>query len=336
MTPTGSVSSAYAQSYYDTCVARGAPGEALRNALGAGPNPFDNPARRFPNDKLLDMLSLAETVTGDTSIGLEAGRNFRPSTFLDMGLALISAASLREVLKINERYQPLTQELGKTHLSVKPDQARISWRPYLEDPERMRPATEAAFAGYAVFGRWLTWLYDQEIAGMHFRHARPPHADAVEELFACPITYEARLDVMILDPSLVDMPLPQANADLHAVLCARLDKALAEMNAPMTAQTETFHCVQSMLSKGAPSLTRVAAALGMSERTLRRRLAQEGASFRGVLEKARRDACEVYIRERKKSIAEIAQALGYSEQSAFTRAFKTWYGKPPSVYIRAS
>lgn len=331
----GTVSSRYLRSYYDSCVARGADPERLLNVLGAGPHPFANPARRFLNETVLDMLHLAEETTGDTAIGLHAGKDFRPSTFLDIGMALTSSSCLREALAVNEQYQALTQQLGKTHLTVTQNAAQITWRPYINDPERMRPVTEAVFAGYAVFGRWLTWLYDKKMAGMRFRHAPPPHADLCEELFGCKVEYEAPLDVMELEPSLVDMPLPQANADLLTILRMRLDKALTALYKPMTVEEEAFHCVQSELEKGAPTLETVAAALGLSERTLRRRLAQEGSSFRSIVEAARKDACEIFLSERKKSIAEIAQALGYSEQSAFTRAFKSWYGKPPSAYIRA-
>lgn len=331
----GTVSSRYMRSYFDSCVARGADAGRLLQVIGAGPAPFANPARRFLNETVLNMLNLAEDLTGDTAMGIYAGSDFRPSTFLDIGMALTSASNLQEALAVNEKYQALTQQLGKTHLSVDQDTAKISWRPYISDPERMRPVTEAVFAGYAVFGRWLTWLYDKKITAMHFRHARPPHTDQSEELFGCEVQYEAPLDMMELEPSLVEMPLPQANADLLKILCARLDKALAAIYHPLTAGEEVFHCVQAELEGGAPTLDKVAEALSLSERTLRRRLAQEGTSFRSIVEAARKDACEIFLRERKKSIAEIAQALGYSEQSAFTRAFKSWYGKPPSAYIRA-
>lgn len=332
----GDVSSRYVRSYFETCVAKGCDPAPLKEILDAGSEPFENVARRFSNEAVITMMHKAEALTGDSTIGLAAGRDFRPSTFLDIGLALISSATLRQALTVNEKYQALTQQLGKTHFSVSADNAVISWRPYIDDAERMRPITEAVFAGYAVFGRWLTWLYDKEIAGMHFRHRRTAHAAESDNLFGCEVNYDARLDEMHLDPALADMPLPNANKDLLDVLCARLDRQLKELRAPMTAQTETYHCVQAMLADGSLSLARVAKALGTSERTLRRRLSLEGVSFRTVVEAARKEACEVYIRERKKSIAEIAQAVGYSEQSAFTRAFRNWYGAPPSEYVSAS
>jgi AraC-like DNA-binding protein len=329
----GDVSSRYLKGYFDICVAKGCSPAALLEILNAGPEPFDNPARRFPNENVVAMLHRAEEITGDSTIGLTVGRNFRPSMFLDIGLAMISCETMRQVLELNEKYQALTQQLGKTHLSMKSGKAVITWRPYRDDPERLRPVTEAIFAGYAVIGRWLTWLYDKEMAGMSFRHKRPAHSNVCDELFACKISYGARFDEMVLDPKMVEMPLPNANKELLEILCARLDRQLKHLRAPITAHNETFQCVQAMLHGGAPSLARVAKALDTSERTLRRRLSRENVSYRNIVEAARKEACEIYIKERRKSIAEIAQAVGYSEQSAFTRAFKNWYGAPPSEYI---
>jgi AraC-like DNA-binding protein len=68
----------------------------------------------------------------------------------------------------------------------------------------------------------------------------------------------------------------------------------------------------------------------MAERTLRRKLVAENTSFRNILEKARRDACRLYFLEGTRSLSEIAAKLGYSELSAFTRAYTAWYGHPPS------
>ena len=331
----GTVSARYLKYYYNTCLQLGCAPEPLLAFLGAGKTPFDNPTRRYSNDKAIGLLHLGAELSGDTSVGLEAGKNFRPSTFLDIGLAFSSSKNLRQALAINEKYQALTQQFGKTHLSVEGDQAYIYFRTYSEDSEYMRPAVEAAFAGYAVFGRWLTWLYDQEMAGMRFRHARPLHHEKCEELFACNIEYNARVDAMILDATIIDMPLPNSNPQLLSVLLKRLDKAVASIQRRPTTIEAVSHYLLTTLHYGTPSITKTAAAMEMSERTLRRRLAEEGASFRSILEDVRKEACEVYVHEKKQSISQIAHSLGYSEHSAFTRAFRKWYKQSPTEYLKS-
>ena len=75
--------------------------------------------------------------------------------------------------------------------------------------------------------------------------------------------------------------------------------------------------------------------MGMSERTLRRRLEEEDESFRTVLERARRESCETYMRDPKITQADIALRLGFNDQSAFSRAFKSWFDQTPSEYRAA-
>ena len=91
------------------------------------------------------MVAAAEKETGDTTIALAAGQSARPATFLDVGQALTCCASLRQVLEVNRRYQPLTQQLGKTCLLVDQSAAKIHWQPYIDDPERTRPARRGRF-----------------------------------------------------------------------------------------------------------------------------------------------------------------------------------------------
>jgi AraC-like DNA-binding protein len=79
-------------------------------------------------------------------------------------------------------------------------------------------------------------------------------------------------------------------------------------------------------------MQRVARDLGTSRRTLQRRLADAGASYQGLLDETRREAAERYLTESSLSIAEVAYLLGYSEPSAFHRAFKRWFGRSPQGF----
>jgi AraC-like DNA-binding protein len=95
----------------------------------------------------------------------------------------------------------------------------------------------------------------------------------------------------------------------------------------LRARVERF--VLEGLPKGAPTLADVADALGMGERTLARRLAGEGAPFRRIVDELRRDLAKGYLADPELSLSQIAYLLGYSEQSAFTNAFRRWTGRPP-------
>lgn len=336
-----SISSRYMQSFVDGCTHAGVPREVLLSRLPDTARPLDHPGHHLPGhhlpgEALLDLLEEASALSGRSDIGLFCGQRLRPDSFLDIGYGVVASATLREALEFNIRYQRLTQTLGTMALIVDGQGARITWAPAIGDDERMRPVVEAVFAGYAVIGRWLTWENEQRMAGMDFRHGRPPHHEAVERLFDCAIHYHAPCNAMHIDPGLLDRPLPQANPELIPLLRQRLDRALAALDRPAGLSVQVADCLQALMPQGAATLERTAACLGFSPRTLRRRLAQEGTSFREVLETARKEACAIHLRQGRINLAELAQWLGYSEQSAFTRAFRGWHGCSPAQWLNGN
>ncbi|MEM9494757.1 MAG: AraC family transcriptional regulator ligand-binding domain-containing protein [Pseudomonadota bacterium] len=329
----------YLKSCFQSCVAYGCPPGPLLKLIDPDGDPFANPARRFPASVMIEMFAMAERLTGDVEMGIYAGAAYQPAAFLDIGLALNACATLRASAELIEKYQPLAHQIGKMKLDIEGATSYIRWRPcpeFINQIERIRPVTQTSFAAYVIGGRGLCWTRPEEnVRGVFFRHRKIGDGKVTADFFNCPVTYEAGDDMLVLDTKLLDMPLPQANAGLLSVICDRLDRQLAELGGPVSIRSQTFQCIQAQMPNEPPRLRSVAKALGMSERTLRRRLADEGISFRDVADAARREACELYVREGGKSISAVAQALGYSEHSAFTRAFKRWHGAPPSHFFSA-
>lgn len=331
---TYTASAQYAQSFFATCVELGVPADDLAEILQAQSPHFANPLERFECDHVLDMLDHAQNVTGNRSIGVSAGTRFRPSTFLDVGQAFISANSLRHALAVNAKYQRLTQQFGTTHLDVDKRSARVVWTPYTDDAQRLRPITEAVYAGYVSIGRWLLWHYNEDAQIVYFRHSRPSDPDPCEEYFGCEIKYDQPLDCLEFKANLADFELPQANSELLRTLEARLDRALDNLDNLERLTNRVHQCVLYSLGQQSVSLASVAEQLGQSEQAITRGLKLEGSSFRAILQDVRQQNAEFYLSENRRSLAEIALALGYSDQSAFTRAYRGWHGVPPSLRAR--
>jgi AraC-like DNA-binding protein len=329
--PKPTSSAQYTQSFFATCIEAGASAQRLGEILGAGETHFANPLERFECDRVLDMIAYAQEETGERSLGLKTGMRVSPSTFLDVGRAFTSANSLRHALSINAKYQRLTQEFGKTHLDVDRMSARITWTPYTEDAQWLRPVTEAAFVGYASIGRWLLWHYNEDALVMKFRHSMPCDPDPCAEFFGCEVRYDQPENCLEFKAALADLPLPQANPDLLRTLEARLSRALENLDNLHRLANRVHHCVLYSLGTVPVSLTSVARQLSMSEQSLARVLKQEGTSFREILQDVRKNNAEFYLRENRRSLSEIALALGYADQSAFTRAYRSWHGIPPSL-----
>jgi AraC-like DNA-binding protein len=139
---------------------------------------------------------------------------------------------------------------------------------------------------------------------------------------------------MEVSRELIEHQMPQPNPLLVANIRQILDRELADLGKPLTATREVFQIIRTRLVEEAPKIAHVADICGTTERTLRRRLKEEGTTYRNVLESVRKEACEFELKRGTHSIADLAHSLGYSDQSAFTRAFKDWYGVSPSQYIK--
>ena len=329
--PVAMVSSNYAYSYFQTCIDLGADESALLDILDTSRNELNNPLVRYSCDSLLSMIHAAEGETRNRTIGLISGRNFRPSTFANVGLALISANSLRHALAVNATYQRLTQEFGTTRLDVNNGVAQVQWTPRIADAERLRHVTEAVYAGYVSIGRWLLWHYDEDALLVRFRHANPEGHDACAEYFGCEVLYNQPVDSLDFKGDLADKPLPQANPELLKLLEERLSQALRFLDGRQSISNQVHQLLQYELAQGCTTLEKTANVLGLSTRQLSHQLKKDDVSFSEIIKTVRIESADFYVREGKKSLSEIALLLGYSEQSAFTRAYRSWHGVPPSV-----
>lgn len=300
-----------------------------RGALG-------HPDRRFAGDVVIRVLERAADLTGNDVIGIEVGRRFRPATLLDVSFALGAAGTIHEALTINSRYQALTQEIVRTRLDFSNGEARISGKSALAETLAMRPVMEAVFAGYAVIGSLLTRGGRPAISLMQFRHADPgPHCRAAyRNVFGDRVVFGAAEDVMVFPREIAERALPGGNPGMMAILTAKLDRRLAALSHGAAFAEQVHNCVLGQLGRGRPSLERTAALTGLTARTLRRRLAAEGSSFGQILKDARREAAEIFIRDPSMSLTQVAFALSYGEQTAFVRAFRSWFGIAPGAYRR--
>ncbi len=329
------VSAIYLHHIYDACLEHGALSHELLNFIPGGKKALMKTKARFSTQCVFDILSHSEKQTKKPEIGLLTGQSLRPSSLGDLGHAIMACHSLRQVILINRRYQPLTQQVGRSNLKIMEGKAWLSWECGLSDPEYYRNITDTVMANHVQFARWLSWVHNKEVHGVYFRHARPAYADLYTKIFECPIHFGQAQDAMVFDVEAIDLPLPQPNPKMLREVCLRLDTALLDLKEPSTCRERLAKFISSNLMFGTPTIKQAAQNFGMSERSLRRSLSEEGTSFRSVLEKIRQELCENLMAEGDLSLADIAERLGYSEQSAFNRAFKSWHEQSPKAYLRA-
>lgn len=151
-----------------------------------------------------------------------------------------------------------------------------------------------------------------------------------EEYFGCQIRTTTSQNKLVLDAADLTRPFPGYNPEMLEVLTPALSAALSELEAQNTISEQVKIVLKRSLASGQPGLNDVARQLGLSERTLQRRITDEGSTFRGLVSDARRDLGRHLLADPSTDIEEVACLLGYQDTTSFYRAFREWEGMPPN------
>lgn len=162
-----------------------------------------------------------------------------------------------------------------------------------------------------------------------FEHPARFAVSEYEAAFECAVSFSAPETRLDLDAEQLFRPSPSANPDLLAETVKRYSQPGIWMNKNKPHTAHSYFYLSNELNKSPLKLGRMAAAFGLTERTLRRRLVEEGHPFRELLDHVRKDLCALYLMEATRPLGEVAELLGYSELSAFSRSYRRWYGTAP-------
>jgi AraC-like DNA-binding protein len=327
-----SVSASLTQAVLHAAVRLGLSREQLLSACGLSNCPLDDPDARVPLHSQQALWAQITEQLGQPEAGLAIGQALVPGQFSVLGSLLQSSLTLADALQAVQRFQRLAGEGGDISLSA---EGECLWLIYhAVQPEQA--ATRTRVLALMAFWQCLMTplLADFHLLGARFMHAEPADLSAYQQLFACPLTFAANDYALALPRALLDAPLAQANQPLQKLLREHAEALLARLpSASLSARVVSVLAAQ--LSQGEPHRGKLAQALNLSERTLQRRLAEEGSSYQQLLNDSRRQLAERHLRDGQLAATEIALLLGYSEPSVFFRAFRQWTGLTPGEY-RAS
>jgi len=195
----------------------------------------------------------------------------------------------------------------------------------------MRLSNEATLASVASIIRQVSPTHFTPLE-VSFKHPAPASTTAHEAYFGCPVYFEAEMDGLSVSSGALSSPNRLGDDGITRFLLKHLDAELQILDADRGLEEMVQSAIARSLSEGAPKMPDIARRLGMSERTLHRRLAEEGLSFQKIAVDAKRELATGLLSQSGYSIAEIAFLTGFSEQSAFNRAFKRWAGQTPAAY----
>ncbi|MDH1105725.1 AraC family transcriptional regulator [Metapseudomonas otitidis] len=333
-TPSGhaSVSASLTQAVLHAAVALGLPRATLLQDSGLADADLNDPDARIPFTRQEALWHSIARHLDAPEPGLALGRALAPGQFSVLGYLLQSSPTLGEALEAELRYQRLVGEGGTLVVDARGDELWTLYRPLDPRAPATRPRVLALMAFWVGLMRPL--LDDLRLLRATFQHPAPADLAPYQACFGCPLIFDAADYALVLPLSLRQTPLKQANPPLQAVLRQHAEALLARLPSEGL-RARVVALLGAQLAHGEPDRAALASALGLSERTLQRRLAEEGSSYQHLLIDTRRQLAERHLQDADLPIAEIALLLGYSEPSVFFRAFRQWTGMTPGEYRQA-
>lgn len=282
------------------------------------------------------LMWLAEAIaerSGDEAFGLHTAENFvDASSFGVAGFAVRSSTTLREAIDRTVRYAAVINE--STQMSVVYDEggARIIDGPM---PPLVWPRhyAELSMASFITLSRkWTGLQFDARAVG--FRHAAPRDVSEHRRIFGCAPVFDCAQNFIVIPRHVLDTQFKYGDRLLGEFFEGHLSGLARTQGTSPGALAEVRDAMNALLKGGAPTLEVVGKKLGLSERTLQRRLGERGVSFTEVLGSVRREAALRGIERPNASVQELAFACGFSDIKAFRRAFHRWTGVAPREYRR--
>lgn len=285
---------------------------------------------RIPYKTVGRLWDEATSLIKDPCLGLRAAKFWHPSHFNALGYAWLASSTLREALGRLERYIHVLSHDIDVRLKDTADGLTFILSDSLENTIRMDYAMATVMAMCRInFGPNL------KPVAVRFIHPEPSCGEKYFAFFKGPVYFDATSDSLTLKKDDADKVLPGGDPHLAKLSDRIIVRYLAAHN-----NDDIKHRVQTaiidLLPSGHISDEKVAKKLYISVRSLQRKLQKSDTSFRKLLDRTREDLAREYICDDTVDLTEIAFLLGFSEHSAFSRAFKRWTGQTPSQMRRAA
>lgn len=296
------------------------------DALGLTRGIFRQPDREYPIEDYYRLLENAGAVL--PGIGMRIGSAMRATDLGPLGHAMAAAPTVGRALELLATYLYVFAQDNEVRVDIGQDRAVITYRLTDRFVHLHRQDTDLATCSIARLVRDLSGQrLDPE--RVELEQAEPGHAAALAAHFRAPVHYEAAFNRLHYKRDVLRAPVVTADPNLCEALGFFLAERLRLRDQDETVSGRVYHLLATSLRSGGITIDRIAGRLGMSRRTLQRHLTDEGLEFGAMLASVRRNVAETYLHRGDYSLTDIALMLGYSELSAFSRAYRRWTGEAP-------
>ncbi len=305
----------------------------LMQTAGISENDIRDPDSRIPLIKTWNLWRVLIDRTSDPMLGLHVGRSVKLRDVGLVGYAAFYSRTLRDALNRLARYSRIFSEA--TQFDLKHDHQR-GWITFDNGPRfvELRHPVDGALALIVSAIRDLTHTSVTPVE-VRLPYPRPADPYELERFVRAPVQYDSSKGRVVLERKVLDLPVVSSDETLTKYLETLADDVLSQLAARSSFVDDVRRTVWAELTSGPPTLKDTATLLGVSVRTLQRRLSDEGTSYAEVLETIRREMALKLLRDKSLAVYEVAFLLGYSEPSTFYRAFRRWQQTSPHEYRRS-
>lgn len=314
------------------CRTLGVDTDTLLVDVGISSQQLDDPDARLPGEAVAALFRQALLRAGDPDLPLRAATAVPFGAYQVIDFLAASAPTVGEGLVRVARYFPLINSTAELRIHDAGESLSLELATPLDPAGAPRPYAEYALAVTFLHCRHAA-AFDWPLVEARFVFAAPPVGSAHERVFTCPVRFSQKRNELVVTRQVWDSPTRGgASSELLRLLEQHADQSVASLRGSEPVQSSVTRLLVRALGGGEPTLESVAKQLHLSPRTLQRKLQAEGSSFAEVLDRTRRATARVYVQRPELALTEVAYLLGFSEHSAFTRAFQRWYGVAPSRY----
>ena len=283
-----------------------------------------------PADHFFELHEVTDQTLGP-GFSVRVGQQMKMDDYGVLGLSWKTCSKAGEIFERCERYFHL---LSNTYVFKVEKVGEVSKVHLFRDAYRrgVGLSNEATFSATVVVLQAMTET-DMAPIGVSFQHDAPSGLESHREAFKCPVLFGQAHNFIAYKTADLETRTAKADVSIHKFLLERVEEEKRGIEASafkIAADVEGL--IKDALPSGIPGIAQIGAHMGMSSRTLTRRLSDSGFTFRGLVRQTQEKIAKGLLSNTSDTVSEIAFQTGFSEQSAFSRAFKRWTGQSPLEY----